>query len=126
MNRIRLAVAAAFVFFLVFSMFGCASLPAPDVVNLIPIKIVNDRWEDARFYLVARGAVHTIDLIPAKSTRYRYVDARNLPADGCISIGAHIVALGSWVSYELCLRRGETIDAALEENIAASWAVARR
>jgi hypothetical protein len=80
MNRIRLAVAAAFVFFLVFSMFGCASLPAPDVVNLIPIKIVNDRWEDARFYLVARGAVHTIDLIPAKSTRYRYVDARNLPA----------------------------------------------
>jgi hypothetical protein len=30
------------------------------------------------------------------------------------------------VSYEFCLRRGETIDTALEENIAASWAVARR
>lgn len=126
MNRIRLALAAAFVFFLVFSLFGCASLPTPDSVTLIPIKIVNDRWEDARFYLVARGARHTIDLIPAKATRYRYVDQRDIPADGCISIGAHIVALGDWVSYEFCIRRGETIDVALEENAAASWAVPRR
>jgi hypothetical protein len=126
MNRIRLALAAAFFFFLVFSMFGCASLPAPDVTELIPIKIVNDRWEDARFYLVAGGAIHTIDLIPGKSTRYRFIDARDLPIDGCVSIGAHIVALGDWVSYAFCMRRGETIDTALEENIAASWAVPRR
>ena len=118
----------AFTFFLlVLSLAACASAPV-DRTTFVPLTIRNNRNVDPidpQFYLVGMGT-HSLGIVPSLSDKTLLLDTRWFPPDGCVRIVAHYTGEGSWTSNQFCWRRGERIEAHLENLISTSDAWSHR
>lgn len=119
-------------------MMSCATIPhdplydgeerivdLPDSTTLIRLTIVNNRVQDMtppHFYLLGTGR-HSLGVVSGMGTKkVLFVNTKWLGPDGCVTIIAHYVGLGDWVSAKACWHEGYVFDVSLQEIFATSTA----
>jgi hypothetical protein len=98
-----------------------------DSAYLIPVHVENHRTIDALapHIILSGSGRHDLGIVSGVGGRLdRFIDSSWLGADGCFQITAHYVGTGDLVFDRVCWRRGERIEATLDNvfNPVASWA----
>jgi hypothetical protein len=123
-----------------FGVLGCASVshdPLYDGTTVIyqatdskeiQVTINNNRSRDLtdpRFYLIGMGR-HDLGIVGSLSSKTQKMDRAWLGPDGCMSVVAHYVGTGDWVSDKVCWSPGEVIEVSLNPIFSTSTAWSHR
>lgn len=137
-RRLCAATLSVFAVFVTLLFTACASprgvpgydgdlIPdASDSVTLVRVHIENHRTVDAiapTIYLAGSGR-HSLGRIEGMGGKIdRFIDTNWLGSDGCFQISAHYAGSGDLTFDKVCWRRGESIEATLDNvfNSIASW-----